>query len=585
MNSAPPTWLLTDLFAGPDDPRLSASLSAAHAAADAFAAAYKGRLADLSPADLAGALAEWESIHQDAGKPGAFASLTFAADASPASGALLQKTREATTAATLPLLFFPIELAALGVKRLDALASDPALATYAHFLRTVRDDAAFRLSEPEERILEETANTGRRAMVRLFDETMGNLKVMCDGEEKTLSEALDLQHSPDRAVRERGAASLSQALESQSHLTAFLYNTLVQGKATEDRLRGYGFPEQSRHLANELEPSVVETVARVAESGYPLAARYYGAKRKLLGLESLAHYDRYAPLPGAVESEYSWDDARSLILGAFEAFDPAYAALGRKFFDNPWIDGAPRAGKSGGAFCSYVAPDHHPYLFANFLGKAGDVQTLAHEIGHGIHALLSAGQRPVYFYGTLPMAEVASTFAEQLVFSALLERSESPLEKRALYARRIEGSAATIFRQIAMYRFEQAVHEQRKGGELSAARIGEIWQEKVGAMFGGAVALGEGHKNWWSYVGHFVHTPFYVYAYAFGELLALALYVKWREEGADFAAKYLRMLALAGSQPPQTLVRPLGIDLSDESFWRGALQVLEEEVTRFEALI
>jgi oligoendopeptidase F len=582
LNAAPPTWDLSDLFLTPADPRLLGSLNTVRVGAEAFATRYRGNLASLSPTALAEAIASSEQLQQEASRASAYAALRFAADTSPESGALLQKVREAATAATLPLLFFSIELAALSVKHLEALQAEPMLSTYAHYLGCIKDEAQFRLSEPEERILAETANTGPRALVRLFEETVSNITVAFEGRELTLPEALDLQRSPERSQRERSAEALTNALEKQNRTIAFLYNNLVQAKATEDRLRGYRFPEHFRHLSNELDPAIPETVASVVESGYPLVARYYQAKQRLLGLETLYHYDRYAPIDASAR-RFTWAEAQETILSAFERFDGSYRAAAQSFFDHPWIDGAPRKGKRGGAFCSYVTPDHHPYLFTNFLGKPDDVQTLAHELGHGIHSLLSRGQTLMNFHGTLPMAEVASTLAEQVVFAALLEQSD-PAERRALYAQRIESSFATIFRQITMYRFEQAVHTERASGELSAARLATLWQEKLGSMFGNSVTLGEGHGFWWSYVGHFFHSPFYVYAYAFGEMLALALYTRYQEQGASFVPKYLEMLSKGGSQSPQDLVAPLGVTLADEGFWLGALRVLEEEIVAFEAL-
>lgn len=583
MNAPAPVWDLTDLFFSPDDPRLLESLDGARKDAEAFQTRYRGSLERLAPGELAEAIASYEHLQQRAAKAGVYASLLFAADASSESGALLQKVRETTTAATLPLLFFSIELSALGVKRLETLQGDPALSVYAHYLGCIKEEAAFRLSEAEEKILAETADTGQRALSRFFEETIANLSVPFEGRELTLPETLDLQRSPERTLREKSAAALTEALNGTSRTVAFLYNNLIQAKATEDRLRGYEFPEHARHLENELPFAVPETVAQVAEGGYGLVARYYEAKRHLLGLETLFHYDRYAPL-NAMETSFTWSDAQDLILSAFTRFDPGYAALARAFFQEGWIDAASRKGKRGGAFCAYVTPDHHPYLFTNFLGKPDDVQTLAHELGHGIHACLSRNQTLVSFHGTLPMAEVASTLAEQLVFAALLERTETREARQALYARRIENSIATIFRQTAMYRFEQAVHAERTAGEIPIERFGALWQEKLGAMFGSSVTLGEGHRLWWSYIGHFIHSPFYVYAYAFGEMLALALYTRWCEEGESFVPKYLEMLALGGFRSPQELVAPLGVDLSDETFWLGALRVFEEEVAAFEVL-
>jgi oligoendopeptidase F len=581
-----PRWDLSDLYAGPDDPRLDAALVTALADAQAFAARYRGKVASLSPSELDAALTEYERIEQEASKPGLYAGLRFAADAaSSETGALVQRVRERTTEAMVPLLCFDVDLTTLGAERLDALANDPALTRWHHYLGTVRDQATHRLTESEERILEEKANTGGRAFVRLYEELTSNLRFTIPGRdgEMTLSEVLDLQQSPDREVRKASADALTAGLEPHARTIAYIFNTLIQDKATSDRLRHYASPEDARHLANELTPEIVDTVVGTAVDGYPLVARFYETKKRLLGLPELAHYDRYAPLGGA-ERDIPWDAARDRVLGAFSRFDPEYESAAGKFFTNAWIDAGPRPGKRGGAFCSYITPDLHPYVFLNYLGKGGDVRTLAHELGHAVHNYLARIQSFTDFHGTLPMAEVASTFAEQLVFEDTVAGMGED-EKLAEYARQIESAIATIFRQAALYRFEQAIHrERREMGELTVARFGELWQENVGAMFGDAVTLEEGHALWWSYIRHFVATPFYVYAYTFGEMLALALYRKYRTEGGGFAPRYLDMLRAGGSKTPQELVAPLGVDLTDAAFWRGALDVLAEQVAAFEKL-
>lgn len=580
--SEAPRWNLDDLFSAPEDPRIEAAFEDVLRRAEAFAGAYKGRIASLGAADLAAALAEYESIGQQVAIPAAFASLRFAADAGEANGAFLQRVRERTTAATLPLLFFELELKA--AEGIESLAGDAALAPYRHYLQVLRAQAPFRLSEPEERVLEEQANTGRRAFVRLFEQTTSNLRFTREGEDRplTLSEILDLQSDPDREVRRASADALTAGLEPHARALAFIFNTLIQDKATEDRLRGHAYPEQARHLSNELTPEIVEQVVATAEAGYGLVARYYHAKGRVLGLDRLYHYDRYAPL--AVDEEtIPYAAARDRVLSAFDAFHSRFGEAGRAFF-NGWIDAEPRPGKRGGAFCSYVTPDKHPYLFLNYLGKPGDVRTLAHELGHGVHAFLSRGQGYLQFHGTLPMAEVASTFAEMLVFEAAREES-SPSSLLALYGHQIEQAMSTIFRQAALYRFEQAIHaERREQGELTVERLGDLWQQRVGAMFGDSVELLEGHRIWWSYVRHFVASPFYVYAYTFGEMLALALYRRFGEQGAAFAPGYVEMLAAGGSRSPQDLVAPLGVDLNDPAFWQGALDVLEAQVKTFEEM-
>lgn len=582
---APPRWNLDDLFTAPDDPRIEETLNAVTAGSKIFTERYKGNVAALTPAELNSAIAEYERLYQENSKPSAYSGLRFAADTAPENGAFLQKIREAITQSTLPLLFFEIELSRLPLPELDARIAAPELATYAHWLAEIRAGAAFMLSEDEERVLEEKANTGRRAFTRLFDEITSDLRFNVEGRETraTLSEISDLMQSPDRTERRAASNALTVGMEAQSRTLTYVYNTLLQDKATDDRLRGYSYPEQSRHLGNELTRETVDTVVRVSQEGYPLVARYYAVKKRILGADELFQYDRYAPL-FADEEKIPFAAARDLTLSAFRGFDKVYADAATDFFDNGWIDAEARPGKRGGAFCSYITPDKHPYIFQSYLGKMGDVRTLAHELGHGIHSYVSRGQTYMNFHGTLPMAEVASTFAEQLVFDKVTVDGDDRM-RRAAYAQQIEQAFSTIFRQTALYRFEQAAHaERREKGEIPAARFGEIWQGVTNDMFGGSVTFEPGHSFWWSYIPHFISTPFYVYAYTFGEMLALALYNKYETEGPSFAPKYLTMLQAGGSKTPQQLVAPLGVDLTDESFWRGALSVLEAQVAAFEKL-
>ena len=578
--TAIPSWNLTDLFQGPDDPRILDSLTQTTQVAQDFATHYQGKIATLDAAALAEALAAYERLHQEGSKPATFVQLRFAADTAPENGAQVQKLREKTTAALLPTLFFPIELARLNGKRLEELAAAPELKNWRRYLLQAARTAPHSLSEAEEKILAQKANTGSRAWVRLFQELTSSLRFPYEGKELSLPEITVLQYHPDRATRQKSSETLTVGLRPHVRTLAYLYNTLVQDKAVEDGLRGYTSPEQARHLSNELTPEIVAAVTNTAEAGYPTVGRYYRAKQKLLDLDVLCHFDRYAPL-SAAESPVSFEEARDDILAAFETFDATYAAAGRAFFEGGWIDAAPRSGKQGGAFCSYITPDLHPYIFQSYLDRAADKTTLAHELGHGIHSSLSRAQSYLNFHGTLPMAEVASTFAELLVFEQEQARTHGAA-RQALFGRVLEESFSTIHRQTAMYRFEQAVHAERKQGELSVERLSAIWQEKVGAMFAGAVTLGEDHALWWSYIPHFIGTPFYVYAYSFGKMLALALYFRYKQEGSPFAQKYVAMLTQGGSQFPAELVAPLGVDLSDPSFWQGALLLLEDWVTEFE---
>lgn len=577
-----PSWNLTDLFDSPEDPRLADTLASTSAASHAFATRYQGKIGTLSAAELAEALSTYEQIQQNAAKPATFANLRYAADTAPANGAFVQKLREQTTAALLPTLFFSIELSRLDGKQLAELADTPELANWQRYLKQLAQSARFILSETEETLLAEKANTGVRAWARLFQEITANARFSFEDKQLTLPEITNLQYDPEREIRRRSADALSVGLESHARTLGYIFNTLLQEKAVDDRLRGYEYSEQARHLSNELTPEIVSAVVDTAEAGYPLVGRFYRAKKALLGLETLYHYDRYAPL-STDEPEVSFDEARELNLTAFEGFETRYAAAARAFFEGGWIDATPRPGKQGGAFCSYVTPDLHPYIFQTYLNKASDMNTLAHELGHGIHSYLSRGQSYINFHGTLPMAEVASTFAELLVFDEEKKRTEGTA-RRDLFARTIEGAFSTIHRQTALYRFEQAVHAERKKGEISLSRFGELWQEKIGAMFDGAITLGDGHALWWSYIPHFIGSPFYVYSYVFGKMLSLALYHRYRQEGASFAQKYVAMLSAGGSKLPAELVAPLGVDLADPAFWKGALAILEDWVTEFEGL-
>ena len=569
-------WDLSALFSGMDDPRIEAEWTAAEGGVEAFERAYRGRVADLSPEDLQAAIAEIERITVHVVKPIGYASLLHAADAaSPEVGAFYMAQQERATALGVKTLFFELELQ----KAPDIVPQG----RYAHYIRTARALSPFRLSEPEEIILEETANTGSRAWDRLFEELTSNQTFKLDGEDRTQQEVLTLLRDPDRAVRQKASDALTAGLKAIERTLVFIYNTLLLDKSVDDRLRGMTYPEQSRHLANELEKSTVDLVIELCGENYPLVARYYRVKREILGLDELTHIDRYAPLFDT-EEPVSWDEARRIVLGAFGAFSAEMAARAEEFFTESWIDAEARKGKRGGAFCAYNTPDTHPVILQSYQNRMDDVMTLAHELGHGVHASLSRGQSYFNFHGTLPLAELASTFGEMLVFERLVAEA-TPEDKLALYADKVEGAFATIFRQAAMFRFERRAHlARRETGEITAEAFGAMWQEEIGAMFGDSLTLGEDHRMWWSYVGHFIGSPFYVYAYSFGELLALALFQKSKEEGSAFVDKYLDVLKLGGSETPQELMGHLGIDLDDPTFWEGGFRVVEGLVSEFERL-
>ena len=579
-------WDLSDLYSGTDDPRIAEALTNAQARAEKFQADYRGKINDpaLTASTLAAALREYESIQQEADKPGSYAALLFSVDTGdPARGAFLQRMREKGTELALPLLFFDLELAAVPDETLTPLLADSALAPYRHYIHNTRLYRDHLLSESEERLMEELANTGGRAFDRLFDEVTGNAVFHLDGQELTQPEVLSKLYSPDRETRRQAAESFSAGLKQHSRVTTFVFNTLLQEKNVKDRLRRYTSPAQSRHLSNELSEATVNLVVDTVVRNYPLVARYYRVKRDILGVDALTHYDRYAPLFQADET-LTFPEAEQIVLDAFGSFSPEMARRAAEFFDKNWIDAAPGKGKQGGAYCSYITPDLHPYVFMNYLGRMKDVMTLAHELGHGVHASLSREQTLLNFHGTLPLAELASTFGEQLVFEKV-QAQASPKDKLALYAEKIEGAFATIPRQTAMYRWEQAIHTHRRAqGELSTEDFGEYWQTEIQAMFGDSVTLGEEHKLWWSYIGHFTGSPFYVYAYSFGELLVLSLFRQWQTEGKAFADRYLDMLRAGGSLTPAELVAKVGVNLDDPQFWQGGFDVLETLVARFEQL-
>ena len=579
-------WNLSDLASGIDDPRIEQTLADCLARAEKFEADYKTKInsPDLTAAVLGAALAEYERIYQDAAKPMTYASLLFTTDTGDAArGAFLQKMREQGTKLALPLLFFELELAAVPDDILDPLLSVPEVAPYTHYLGTVRAARTHMLSETEERLMEEMANTGGRAFGRLFEETTSNAVFEWNGEELSLAQVTAKLQEADRETRRTAAASFTAGLLPHSRTLTYIFNTLLQEKNVQDRLRRYASPQASRHQANELDQETVSLVVDTVVRNYPLVARYYHLKREILGVDTLTHYDRYAPLFEA-EGIISYPEAQEMVLEAFGDFSPEMRRRASEFFDKNWIDAPATKGKASGAFCSYVTPDTHPYVLVNYLGRMKDVMTLAHELGHGVHASLSRTQTLLNFHGTLPLAELASTFGEMLVFERAT-RQASLKDKLALYAEKIEGAFATIPRQTAMYRFELAIHtHRRERGELTTEEFGEYWQQEVQLMFGDSVALGEEHKLWWSYISHFIAAPFYVYAYSFGELLVLSLYQQAKREGPAFAAKYLDMLEAGGSLTPQELIAKVGIDLNDPAFWQGGFDVLGGLVDQFESL-
>jgi oligoendopeptidase F len=584
-------WNLSDLFNSIDDPRIEKAVAEQKARGEAFAQKYRGKInnKDLSAETLAAAIREYESISQESSKPGNFAGLLFAVHTDkPEIGAFMQKIQEKGTELNIILIFFELELLAADEAIMSRLLKDERLAAYRHYITTARAFRDHQLSEAEEKIMEELSVTGSAAFVRLFTEVTANAKYtieQADGKTESLtqSEVLARLRNPDRDMRRRAAAGFSEGLRDNARVLSFIFNTLLQDKSTRDRLRRYAAPEEQRHLSNELDDATVETVVSTVEKNSGAVARYYHLKRKILGLPELTHYDRYAPLFDTKE-HVGFDEAREMVLNAFGECSPTIRDRASEFFTGNWIDAEARPGKRGGAFCSYVTPDLHPYVMVNYLGKLDDVMTLAHELGHGVHASLSRQQSYFNFHGTLPLAELASTFGEMLVFEKLVQRA-TPKDKLALYAEKIEGAFATIYRQAVMYRFEQDIHRHRRSkGELKPSDFGEYWQKRQQSMFGDSVKLGDEHKEWWCYVPHFIGSPFYVYAYSFGELLVMALFQQYKQKGARFAEDYVALLRKGGSLSPQELMSSVGIDIRDPKFWQGGLDVLAGMVAEFERI-
>ncbi|MFP4227646.1 MAG: M3 family oligoendopeptidase [Salinivenus sp.] len=576
-------WRLDDLH---DDPAsLHESLSQAEEEAAAFADRYRGRVAALDADALADALSTLESIRDRLGRAYAFASLHWSTDTNdPERGALLQSVREKYNRIHQQLLFVEVEWAEVEEERAEQLLAQEPLADYRHYLELEQRQKEHTLTEPEEKVLSEKAVTGRQAWTRFFDETVGAMRFELDGETMTQEEILSKLYEPDRTLRREAAQAFTDGLKAEESTFTFVFNTILADKASTDRLRGYDHWLQSRNLSNEVEDETVESLVAAVTERYDLVAQFYRLKRRLLGVDELYDYDRYAPV-GEADTSYEWNEARDLVLEAYADFHDDMAAVAGQFFEKNWIDAALAEGKRSGAFSHGTVPSAHPYVLLNYTGKPRDVQTLAHELGHGVHQFLSREQS-IFHHGTpLTTAEMASVFGEMLVFRRLLNREEDPRNRLALIVAKIDDILATVFRQVAMNRFEHRIHTaRREEGELQADTFARHWMETQRAMFDGSVTLGDHYRHWWSYVPHFLHTPGYVYAYAFGELLVLSLYARYQEAGEAFADQYLDVLRAGGSDWPQALLDPLGVDLQDPALWEQGLSHIESLIDQANAL-
>jgi oligoendopeptidase F len=581
-------WDLSPLLDGADDPDAAVTqmLAEAQQRADAFAEVHAGKVAELDGPGLVAAMRELEELEEQLGRAGSYAMLNFSGNtADPARGALLQKLQEGATRIETTLLFFELEWAALDDERADELLTTDGLDFARHYLRTARRYRPHLLSEPEEKVMAEKNLTGRTAWSRLFDEQASAITVELDAgsDPVSLEVALSRLFAPDREIRRHAAEQVTAALQPGLRTRAYVLNTLLADKMVEDRLRAYPHWLASRNLANEASDESVQALIDAVRSRYELPRRWYRLKAKLLGVDQLRDYDRMAAVT-AQDERVEWPRAKDMVLESYGAFSDELGDLARRFFDESWIDAPVRPNKRGGAFCAYTVPSAHPYVMLNYTYKRRDVLTLAHELGHGVHAALGARQGIFHMATPLTMAETASVFGETLVFGRLLEQASTPESQLALLAESIEGSIATVFRQVAMNRFEHLVHtERREAGELAVERIGELWAESQSELLGDAVELTEGYRSWWSYVPHFIGSPGYVYAYAYGQLLALAVYGRYEEEGESFVPAYLELLEAGGSRSPEELGRIVGVDLADPGFWDRGLDIVERQLDDAEA--
>ncbi|MEJ7893484.1 MAG: M3 family oligoendopeptidase [Solirubrobacteraceae bacterium] len=589
-------WDLTHLVQ--DAAGVEALLASGLEQAAEFARTYRGGMESLDGAGLAAAMHALADIEDGVGRAYSYAALSFATDtADPPRGALLQRVQEQATAIQTQLVFWDLEWAALSDARAAELVAGDEIDFARHHLESARRYRPHLLSEPEEKLMSEKAVTGRSAWDRLFEEQTSAIEVTLPGEvgeadgepagrDRTpvaLELALSRLSSPDREVRRTSAEAVTDALRPGLRTRAYIFNTLLADKATDDRLRAYPSWLSARNLSNEASDESVEALVSAVRNRYEIARRWYRLKAKLLGVDRLADYDRMAAV-SEVEETVEWADARAMVQDCFGGFSDELGALVNRFFTESWVDAPVRPGKRGGAFCAYTTPSAHPYILLNYTAKRRDVLTLAHELGHGVHAALGGSQGVFHMSTPLTLAETASVFAEEIVFGRLLEQAASPESRLDLLASSVEGSIATVFRQVAMNRFEGLVHtSRREEGELDVDRINALWAQSQTEMLGDAVEVTEGYKTWWSYVPHFIATPGYVYAYAYGQLLALSVYARYEAEGDAFVPAYLDLLRAGGSKSPQQLGAIVGIDLADPGFWDAGLDLVERQLDAAEA--
>ncbi len=586
-----PQWRLDDLYEGMDSPRFAADLERAAADAANFATTYQGKLAEIVKGAGAGerlcaAVGAYEALQDLMGRIMSYASLLYAGDTGDvARGKFYGDAQEKVTALAGELLFFELELNRLDDAALDAAMQNTALAHYRPWLEDIRKERPHQLSDEIEQLFLEKSVSGAAAWNRLFDETIASLRFAFEGEELTLEPLLAKLQDADEKKREAAAHSLARTLGANLRLFALIMNTLAKDKEIADRWRKFDDVADSRHLANRVEREVVEAMVAAVTDAYPkLSHRYYALKARWFGKAQLNHWDRNAPLPDAPARVFSWSAARDTVLDAYRCFSPEMSDIARRFFDEGWIDAPARPGKAPGAFAHPTTPSAHPYVLVNYLGKPRDVMTLAHELGHGVHQVLAGPNGALMAPTPLTLAETASVFGEMLTFRALIASTSDPATRKSMLAGKVEDMLNTVVRQIAFYQFERKVHAERKNGELTAETIGGLWMSAQAESLGPAIKLGPGYETYWSYIGHFIHSPFYVYAYAFGDCLVNSLYGVYERSHEGFAERYLAMLAAGGTKHHSELLAPFGLDARDPAFWGIGLSLIERMIGELEAL-
>ncbi|HUZ44304.1 MAG TPA: M3 family oligoendopeptidase [Acidimicrobiales bacterium] len=577
-------WDLSHLLDGQGEEAIDAYLDRADRAADRLAA-RRGQVASFDQGEIRAFMEEMAELEELVGRAQAYASLRFAtATAEPARGALLQKVQERVTAVSTKLVFFEVEWAALSDEQVADLLRAEGIDFCRHHLQNARRYRQHVLSESEEKILTEKSVTGRGAWNRLFSQLTSAVEVNLDGRTTGLEEALSELGNPDRERRRAAAEAVTAGLAPGLPTRAFIFNTLLLDKSVDDRLRHYDHWLASRNLANEASDDSVQALVQAVRNRFDVPQRWYSLKAQLLGVERLADYDRLASV-AEEDTQVPWDEARTIVIDSYASFSPSMAEVAERFFDEHWIDAPVRPGKRGGAFCSYTVPSVHPYVMLNYTSRPTDVLTLAHELGHGLHAYLARHQGPFHQSTPLTLAETASVFGETVVFGRLLGEAPDPEARLSLLAANLDGQVATVFRQTAMNQFEDRAHRARRSeGELSAERIGDIWAETQSELLGDSVTITEGYRTWWSYIPHFIGTPGYVYAYSYGQLLALSVYRQYTEQGSDFVPRYLHLLESGGSDRPEALAKIVGCDLADPGFWDGGLAIIEEQLEEAETV-